>query len=102
MDLRRVSVNRLSNKLGKGLSHIMKANLGEMNITEKASITMATEAITRASGKTASITDTVPSIPIVEIKLGLDILRTTKRLKATGLRVRYKSFTRLVYFVYFV
>ena len=59
MDLLKGSVNKLSNKLGKKWSHIMKANSREMNIKEKASITMAMGTITRACGKTASITDTV-------------------------------------------
>ena len=57
MDLRRVTVNRLSNKLGKRRSLIMKANLREIPITEKARIIMAMETITRATGKTVSITE---------------------------------------------
>ena len=55
-----VTVNTLSNKPGKGHSLIMKVKLREICIKEKAHIIMAMETITRACGKTVSITVKAP------------------------------------------
>ena len=85
MDLQMVTVNRLLNKLGKKQFHIIKANLREITITAKASITMAMETITRASGKTVSITDKALSILRVQIEHGLENIIKTKRLRGNGI-----------------